>query len=136
MKLRQTIYRLKKDYLTLNNVILAVALVLCASWVWASVTTMSRNWELEQRLEEKHLSLEKMKLEIAKLELEQEDYLTSEYQELTARAKQGKMLGGETMVVLPENSDTAKQKHTQTLTLSTKQESNFESWLNFLFPEN
>lgn len=134
-RVRQAIYRIKKDYLTLNNVILAIALILCASWAWSSITTMSRNWELEQKLEAKHLEQQKLSLEVEKLKLEQKYYLTVEYQELMARAKQGKMLEGETMVILPENSKIAKEKYAQAEVTSVEEGSNFESWLNFLFPQ-
>ena len=135
-KIRQFIYRTRKDYLTLNNVVLVVALVFCASWVWASVTTMSRNWELEKKLEARKLQLAKLELEIAKMELEQEYYRTEEYQELMARAKQGKMLEGETMVVLPDNSRAAKEKYTQAAAAAVEEQSNFEIWMSFLFPRN
>lgn len=135
-KIRQTIFRLKKDYLTLNNVILAVALILCASWAWSSITTMTRNWELEQKLEARQLNLEIIKLEIATLQLEQEYYLTDEYQELMARAKQGKMLEGETMVILPANSAAAKEKYAETEVAMLEEKSNFENWIEFLFPVN
>ena len=135
-KIRQFIYRTRKDYLTLNNVVLVVALVFCASWVWASVTTMSRNWELEKKLEARQLQLAKLELEIAKMELEQEYYRTEEYQELMARAKQGKMLEGETMVVLPDNSRAAKEKYAQAEVATVEEQSNFEIWMSFLFPRN
>jgi len=117
-------------------VVLVVALVFCASWVWASVTTMSRNWELEKKLEARKLQLAKLELEIAKMELEQEYYRTEEYQELMARAKQGKMLEGETMVVLPDNSRAAKEKYTQAAAAAVEEQSNFEIWMSFLFPRN
>ena len=133
-KLRQASYRLKKVYLTLDNVVLTVALILCASWVWASIATMSRNWELEQKLEAKQLELAKLKLEVEKLALEKEYYLTAEYQELMARAKHNKMLEGETMVLLPQNSKAAKEKYAVASTEVITEESNFDSWMNFLFP--
>jgi len=126
----------KKDYLTLNNMVLVVALVFCASWAWASVSTMSRNWELEKKLEARQLHLAKLKLEIKNMELEQEYYRTEEYQELMARAKQGKMLEGETMVVLPENSKAAKEKYTRAELAVAVEQSNFEIWMSFLFPRN
>ena len=108
----------------------------CVSWVWASVTTMSRNWELERKLEARQLHLAKLKLEIANMELEQEYYLTSEYQELMARAKQGKMLEGETMVSLPENSRAAKEKYARAEVAVVEEQSNFETWMSFLFPRS
>jgi hypothetical protein len=135
-KLRQLIYRLKKNYLTLNNVILTVALVLCVSWVWASITTMSRNWELEKRLEARQLHLTRLRLEIANMELEQEYYKTEEYQELMARARQGKMLEGETMVIMPDNTKAAREKYIRTDTVVLEEQSNFAAWMSFLFPRN
>jgi hypothetical protein len=97
---------------------------------------MSRNWELEQKLEARQLYLAKLKLQIANLELEQEYYQTAEYQELMARAKQGKMLEGETMVVLPENSKAAREKYVKSEVMAAAELSNFEIWMSFLFPKH
>lgn len=112
---------------------LGVALILCLSWAWASITAMSRNWELEQSLQEKQLDKAKIALQVEKLKLEQEYYLTDEYKELTARAKLGKMQDGEFLLILPENSKTAKEKYKQADTNQSVQKTNFEEWLEFLF---
>ena len=80
--------------------------------------------------------LAKLKLEITNMELEQEYYRTEEYQELVARAKLGKMLPGETMVILPKNSRAAKEKYMRTEVMVTEEQSNFEIWMSFLFPQN
>ena len=132
-RVRQLVYRVRKNYLTLNNMVLVMALVLCASWAWAAVVTMSRNWELERKLESRQLYLAKLQLVIANLELEQEYFRTVEYQELMARAKQGKMLPGETMVVLPENSKEAREKYARAEVVEVRERSNFEVWMGFLF---
>ena len=134
-RIRQFNYRARRDWFTVNNVVLVVALVLCASWAWASVTTMTRNWELERKLEARQLAQAKMELEIATMELEQEYYQTEEYQELAARAKQGLMLPGETMVVLPENSREAREKYALPEVVAEEEQGNFEVWMSFLFPE-
>ena len=134
-RIRQLVYHLRKDYFTLDNVVLAVALVFCVSWAWASVTTMTRNWELERKLEARQLYMAKLKLEIANMELEQEYYKTAEYQELVAREKQGLMVEGETMVLLPENSSGAKEKYAQPAVTVVPEQSNFEIWMGFLFPK-
>ena len=63
----------------------------------------------------------------------QQYYLTAEYQELTARAKQGKILDGETMVILPDNSESAKNKYSEESSSTQNNESNFSQWLRFLF---
>ena len=108
--------------------------MLCVSWAWSAVSTMTRNWELEQKLEARQLYAQKLTLEIANMELEQEYYRTEEYQELMARSKQGKMLPGETMMVLPENSRMAREKYAQNEIAVVEEMSNFETWLGFLFP--
>ena len=130
---RKFSYRMRRDYLTAENIVLGVALILCLSWAWASITAMSRNWELEQGLQEKQLDKAKITLQVEKLKLEQEYYLTDEYKELTARAKLGKMQDGEFLLILPENSKTAKEKYKQADTNQSVQKTNFEEWLEFLF---
>ncbi len=135
-RVRQFWYRLRKDFLTLNNVVLVVALVLCGSWVWASVTTMTRNWELERKLQARELERVKLGLEIEKMELEQEWYRTEEFLELQGRSKLGKMLPGETMVVLPENSRAAVEKWNTSGDAAPAEVSNFDSWMGFLFPKS
>ncbi|MFV0484900.1 MAG: hypothetical protein ACK5MU_01565 [Candidatus Saccharimonadales bacterium] len=132
-KFRQFGYKAKKDYLTLSNVLLVVALVFCASWAWGSITAMSRNWELEQKIVERRLERAKLQLEVDSLILEQEYYETTEYQELIARAKQGKMLEGETMVILPANSEEAIKKYEGSGTSGAEEKSNFDQWMEFLF---
>ena len=132
-KIRQFGYKLKKDYFTLSNILLVVALVFCASWAWGSITAMSRNWELEQKIVERRLERAKLELEVDNLILEQEFYETAEYQELVVRSKQGKMLAGETMVVLPANSEEAVKKYESGTTGGVEEKSNFDQWMEFLF---
>ena len=77
-----------------------------------------------------------LELEVATLELENEYYLSEEYQELAARKYQGKKLPGETMVYLPDNSASAKQQDTaiESETIANFAEmSNFKQWMAFLF---
>ena len=50
-----------------------------------------------------------------------------------ARKKQNKMLPGETMVILPNNSEKAKTKYSDIDDKTEKKRSNFEEWLDFLF---
>lgn len=94
---------------------------------------MSRNWELEQRIAERRLERERLELEVENLILEQEYYRTAEYQELVARAKQGKMLEGETMVALPANSEAALRKYEDDGVVEVEERSNLEQWWDFLF---
>ncbi|MBQ3413408.1 hypothetical protein IJH33_00940 [Candidatus Saccharibacteria bacterium] len=137
LKWRQAKYKLTHDYLSIENVALLVAVVLCLVWTYNSITSMSKNWELSERLNAEKKNLELLKMEVETAELTNEYYKSEEYQELAARKLANKQLPDEHMVYLPENSETAKNKHKQeevTLSEEKKDYSNFEKWMMFLFP--
>ena len=133
---RRLKYDLKHDFLTIENVVLLFAIVLCLTWTYQSIVAMSRNWELSEKLTTEKRTLELVNIEVEAAELENEYYKSQEYQELLARKNLDKQLPGEKMVVLPNNSEDAKQKHGETIDVSPaeKEYSNFEKWMRFLFP--
>lgn len=134
-KLRKTQYWLKHDLLVFDNVVLIIALVFCLVWTWGSISSMTRNWDLAQTLMSRQREKALLELEVETLELENEYYLSDEYQELAARKYQGKLLPGETMVYLPESSDPAQSSdpEEEAAPIATDMMSNFEQWLAFLF---
>ncbi len=135
--MRKAIYWTKHNLLVFDNVILIIAGVFCLIWTWGSISSMSRNWSLAQQLMNKQREKALLELEVETLELENEYYASTEYQELAARKYQGKMLPGENMIYLPPNSETARNKHRTTSDsneiASTDEMSNFEQWMAFLF---
>lgn len=135
--MRKLQYWVKHDLFTFERIILIVAVVFCLVWTWGSIDAMSRNWSLAQELMNRQRERALLELEVETLELENEYYRSYEYQELAARKYQGKMSPGETMIYLPDNSETALTKHkTQTdveTTITTATMSNVEQWLAFLF---
>ena len=134
-KLRRLNYKASHDFFTIENVVLILAIALCLLWTYQSISAMSRNWELSERLTSERKELELLSVEVEAAELENEYYKTAEYQELTARKHLDKQLPGEHMVVLPDNTESAKQKHQSTPTIENeKQLTNFEKWMKFLFP--
>lgn len=135
-KVTRTINHLKRDFLAVENIVLVIAIILCLLWTYQSITAMSRNWTLSERLSVEKKSLELLEVEIDTLELENAYYQTEEYQELAARRLAGKQLPGEKMVYLPENSEAAKTKHQTVATKNTeKTYSNLDKWVHFLFPD-
>lgn len=136
-RMRKFQYWVKHDLFTFERVILIVAVVFCLVWTWGSIDAMSRNWSLAQELMNRQRERALLELEVETLELENEYYRSHEYQELAARKYQGKMLPGETMIYLPDNSETALNKHkTQDngeTTIAAATMSNVEQWLAFLF---
>lgn len=136
-KFRKAGYWLKHDLFVFDNIVIIVAAICCLVWTWGSISSMTRNWSLAQEVASRQREKALLELEVETLELENEYYLSAEYQELAARKYQGKMLAGETMIYLPENSEAAKNKHKTSETTNTSpavaEASNFEQWLTFLF---
>ena len=99
---------------------------------------MSRNWSLTERLTAEKKSLELLNVEVETAELENEYYKSDEYQELLARRVLDKQLPGEKLVVMPSNSEEAKNKHKTTITIdkNDRDYSNIEKWIMYLFPSN
>ena len=133
--LRRCKYRLRHDYLTIENVFLFVAIALCLMLTYQSVVAMSRNWELSEKLRAEKKELELLTVETEASELENEYYRTDEYQELLARRSLDKQFPGENMVVMPENSEEARSKYKEQVAEPKEKEySNFEKWMMYLFP--
>lgn len=135
--LRRFNYKLRHDFLSVENVILFLAIVLCLVLTYQSIVAMSRNWELTERLTSERKSLELLSVEVEAAELENEYYKSNEYQELMARKYLDKKMSGENMVIMPENSEAAKNKY-QTVVITDKNDkeySNFEKWMMYLFPD-
>ena len=134
-RLRRINYNLKHDYLTVENVVLLLAIVLCLVWTYQSITAMSRNWTLSEKLTTEKKTLELVSMEVEMAELENDYYRSDEYQELMARKHLDKKLPGENMVVMPENSETAKNKNKEVAAEKVeKNYTNFEKWMMYLFP--
>lgn len=126
-------YKIKRWFAG-DRTIFTVAVVACLIWTWGAISAMSRNWELEQRLESRRKELALLQLEIDELELENQYYASEEYQELAAREKQNKIGDGESLVYLPANSDYAKHKHDVMVAEEIEEgPSNLEQWLSFIF---
>lgn len=135
-KARKAKYWLKRDFFVFDNVLIFIAIALCLLWTWGTIGSLSRNWTLAQELISRQRERALLELEVETLELENEYYHSAEYQELAARKYQGRKLPGETMIYLPSNSEAAKTKHVADVVASspkTKEMSNFEQWIAFLF---
>jgi len=136
---RRLYYRIRHKYLTLNNVVIAVAFVIAASWVWGSLGVMQRNYSLQKEVDSKKRQLQLAQLETSSLELEKRYFQTREYQELAVREDMGLVLPGEKVLVLPVNSPAAKAADTPVATQTVASgipESNLRLWVNFLFGGN
>lgn len=132
-------YLFRHKYLTLNNVVIAIAFMIATGWVWGSLDVMQRNYALQKNLLDKQRQLIVAELNYENANLEKRYYQTDEYKELAVRQRLGLGMPGESVLILPSNSEAAKNAD-DSLTAETETETvetgNFEQWVNFLFGAN
>ncbi len=132
-KFRRAKYWLTRN-MTVNRFLILAFILLCLNWTYSAIISLSRNWQLEQRLAAKQREAKILELEVETTELENQYLASEEYQELAARDKANKIMPGEFLVYLPKNSEAAKTKHVaETVATSYVEPSNFRQWLSFLF---
>lgn len=139
INIRHIIYLLRHKYFTMNNAVIAIAFMICCGWVWGSLDVMQRNYTLQKELDDKSRQLIVAQLDTENAKLEQRFYKTDEYKELAVRERLGLVTPGESVLILPSNSDAAinaDKALSQTSADKTAPVSNFEQWMNFLFGGN
>jgi len=138
INIRKFIYHVRHNYLTFNNLVILTAFLIAAGWVWGSLQVMQRNYGLQKEVDYKKRQLQLVELQKDSLELQKRYYETNEYRELAARESLGLVMPGEKVLILPENSEAAKQadakkNSSKTVIVPQDKTSNLEQWLNFLF---
>ena len=136
INIRRTLYHIRHRYLTLNNVVIAVAFLIAASWIWGSLSVMQRNYALQKEVDYKKQQLKLTELETTNLQLRQSYYRTAEYQELAVRKSLGLGFPGERQLILPANSQAAIDQDAAKVVAAidpAAQTNNLEQWINFLF---
>jgi hypothetical protein len=139
INIRRLIYRIKHEYATLNNAVILVAFIIAANWVWGSLNVMQKNFTLQKSLDDKARQLIVAQLDNANAKLEQRYYKTDEYKELAVRERLGLVTPGESVLILPPNSQAVIDADKVLSSKSTPQippTSNFKQWMNFLFGGN
>jgi cell division protein FtsB len=138
INIRKIIYIARHKYLTFNNVVIATAFLIAASWVWGSLDVMQRNYSLQKQVDLKERQLQLTKIQTDNAALQKKYYQTDEYQELAVRDTLGLVKPGEKLLILPKNSDAAKAADAPVQQVAVAPESapNLQQWLNFLFGGN
>lgn len=123
--------------MTLNNVVLAIALIIGANWAWGSIEMMQRNYILQRTLDLKRREQTLAELENATLAFEQRYYESDEYKELAVRKYLGLGSEGEKVLILPPSTLSAEQEETtEQTTVERESPSNFKQWIDFLSGRN
>ncbi len=137
-QLTKLLYQLKHRYLTMENVVIAVALLIAAGWAWGSISMMQRNYSLQRDIDAQKRDVELAQLEVESLQYQQNYYKSDEYRDLSARENLGLASPGEKVLILPRNSAEAKKDSTivQTAAPVAETPSNLEQWMTFLLGGN
>jgi hypothetical protein len=138
INIRRLYYHIRHQYLTMNNVVIGVALLIGLGWAWGSIGMMQRNYGLQKEIDSQTRDEKVIALETQNLAYEQKYYKTAEYQELAVREHLGLANPGEKELILPPNSQAAidADKTTQTTMVRVAEVGNFDQWANFLFGGN
>jgi cell division protein FtsB len=139
INIRKWYYHIRHRYMTMNNVVIAIAFIIGASWTWGSVGMMQRNYALQKEVDGKKRTQQLADLEVQTLTYEQNYYKSSEYQDLAMRQRLGMVDAGEKALILPPNTAVAKNADralTDKKVRLVVPESNFQQWANFLFGAN
>ncbi|MDX2776484.1 hypothetical protein PV379_03905 [Streptomyces caniscabiei] len=134
--IRKTYYHLRHRYLTLNNVVIAAALMIGLGWAWGSIGMMQRNFALQKEVDSKKRDALLADLEVQNLQFEQKYYQSQEYQELALRQRTGLVKPGEKVLFLPPNTEQVKDADRQVgqpaVAQPHQEMSNIRQWGNFL----
>lgn len=140
INIRKIYYHVRHRYLTMNNVVIAVALMIGASWAWGSIGMMQRNYALQKEIDGKSRQAKLAELEMLNLQYLQKYYQSTEYKELAVRERLGLVNPGEKVVFLPANSSVAIEADAKLTkketTVKMQPPDNFQQWMNFLFGGN
>ena len=138
-EIQKRVYHYWRAYGTLNNIVMAAALLIAASWVWGTISMIQTNFAAQKAVDEQARQLQLTQLQVDTLKYQQNYYNSDESKDLAAREDLGLASPGEKVLILPPNSAAVKQEDTEPVATaiidsntSTPTESNFDQWMNFL----
>lgn len=137
-QIRRFLYHARHEYLTMNNVVLAVAAVITVSFAWSSVQAIQRNYALQREVDDKHRQEQLIRLQTENLQFEQRYYKSNEYLALEAKRRLGLADSGEKVLILPPNSTAAKEADNPDRTTNANSAdlpppAPLSQWIDFLF---
>lgn len=127
-----TLHRFRQ-YATVQNGALALGLLIAISWVWGTVGTLGRNFELQQQVDQLDSQVELARLQNQNLTFQQNYYQSQEYLELSARELLGRVAPGERVIILPDSRDIKDTVAGLPMATVAEEPGNFSQWLDFFF---
>ena len=132
-RIRRAKYKISRNLLTVDNVIIVVSVIVALAWIWGSISSMERNYSLQRQLELKTREKLIAEIQYKTLEFENQYLQSEEYQELAARENLGLVAQGESVLILADYPAEEAEKIT---TETGEKDSNFTQWMNFIFGGN
>lgn len=132
MKLKQSLHK----YITSNDLILLLALVIAAALAWNTVVAMQKNYRLQQKFNRLTAEVELQEIENQNLKYQIAYLKTDAFLELAARDKFNKAAPGETLVYLPGSGEAERQAVATPQNANNGQElsgwrANLNAWWDF-----
>ncbi len=122
-----------RQLVTIQNIGLAVAVVIALSWVWGAVSTLQKNYQHQRQVDLNNQQIALEKLQNQNFQYQQAYYKSDEFLELSARQKLGLAKPGEHLVILPSSEHITDTVVAKKVVKSRDNESNIDRWFNFFF---
>jgi len=123
-----------RHYMTLQNGAVALGLLIALSWSWGTVSTLQKNFQLQQEVDVLDQEVELADLQNQNLTFQQNYLRSNEFLEISSRDKLGKAAPSEKVIILPDTSAlTDVPTGVKKTAVATVKPSNFSQWMQFFF---
>jgi cell division protein FtsB len=116
----------------LENGVLLIAFFIAMGFLWNTMGTLQKNFELQQQVDQMQQEISLMELETDLLAYEQDYLKSNEYIELSAREHLNKAARGEKVIMLP-HVEPKKSEPAKVAVAPSVQKSNLQQWFYFFF---
>ena len=120
----------------MQNVLFVLFVVLAVSLAWNTVNVITRNYELQQQVNELETEVQITELENENLKFNIAYYESDEFLELAAREKFSKAKPGERVLLLPKTGDVDLLPEPEKVSSEDQKpqyQENYDQWMYFLF---
>lgn len=132
MNITKIIHHLR-HYMTLNNAVLGLAIVVVLGWLWGTVGSLQKNFALQEQVDDLDQQIQIAEIENANLDFARQYYASTEYLELRARERLGKAFPGEHVILLPPTSSEPTVASPAATAQPVEDVTNFKQWMRFFF---
>jgi len=122
-----------RAHVTIQNGAVALGLLIAISWSWGTVSTLQKNFQLQQQVDILDQEVELADLQNQNLKFQQNYLRSDEFLELSAREKLGRVAAGEKLIILPDSSNIKDEVTVAKKPTLTVKQSNFSQWMQFFF---